>query len=266
MIHNFTIKRLLRLAPTMIVVVILMPALAVTAQASPRDRNQDGISDRWEKRHRLPLNVNQSRKDQDHDGVVNICEVQAGDNPRRRDSDRDGRRDGAEDADGDGLSNRKESAGRSDCGSDDSDDDGLMDADENSGRIVSFDGTVLTIQSFSGVTLTGTVGPGTKIECGGDDNDDVVAPTPPAVGATSVSKRDPVEHDDDAGDDAGDDKGEGCDDDSSSGDKAGSNHAAGDDRDDDYGRDCGPEVLVPGAVVHESSIIDGVFAKIELAG
>ncbi|MBI4898690.1 MAG: hypothetical protein HY827_10045 [Actinobacteria bacterium] len=264
MIHKFTIPRLSRIAPVAITVVVAALALVATAQASPKDRNHDGISDRWEKHHHLSLKVNQSRKDQDHDGVVNICEVQAGDNPRRSDSDRDGRRDGTEDADGDGLSNRQESAGRSDCGAEDSDGDGLGDDDENSGRIVSFDGGILTIQTFAGETLTGTVGPDTKIECDGDDND-ATPSAPPVVGATVASDRGATKGDDDENAGDGTDKGESCDGNNHRGSESESNQND-DHRDGDQGGNCGLAALVAGAVVHESSLVDGAFVKIELAG
>ena len=62
------------------------------------DRNHDRIPDRWECRNRLSLSVNQARRDQDHDGLNNRGEFQAGDNPRDADSDDDGIRDGAEHA------------------------------------------------------------------------------------------------------------------------------------------------------------------------
>ncbi len=42
------------------------------------------------------LSVNQDRHDQDHDGLNNRGEFQAGDNPRDADTDDDGVRDGAE--------------------------------------------------------------------------------------------------------------------------------------------------------------------------
>ena len=62
------------------------------------DRNHDRIPDRWECRHSLSLKVKQTRRDPDHDGLNNLGEFQAGDDPHRADSDRDGVNDGNEHA------------------------------------------------------------------------------------------------------------------------------------------------------------------------
>ncbi|MBI5311056.1 MAG: hypothetical protein HZB14_08570 [Actinobacteria bacterium] len=104
---NFTIKRAIHIVPAIVGALLIALALAATAQAAPRDANRDGLPDRWERKHGLSLKVNQSRRDQDHDGVANVCELQARTSPRRKDSYRDGRRDGAEDHDRDGVSNHE---------------------------------------------------------------------------------------------------------------------------------------------------------------
>ena len=62
------------------------------------DRNRDRIPDRWECRHHLSLNVKQTKRDQDRDGLNNLGEFQAGDDPHKADSDNDGVEDGAEHA------------------------------------------------------------------------------------------------------------------------------------------------------------------------
>ena len=62
------------------------------------DRNHDRIPDRWECRHNLSLKVKQTRRDPDRDGLNNLGEFQAGDDPHRADSDRDGVNDGNEHA------------------------------------------------------------------------------------------------------------------------------------------------------------------------
>jgi hypothetical protein len=62
------------------------------------DRNHDRIPDRWECRHNLSLQVKQTKRDQDRDGLNNLGEFQAGDDPHRADSDRDGVNDGNEHA------------------------------------------------------------------------------------------------------------------------------------------------------------------------
>lgn len=104
--------------------------------AAARDRNHDGLPDRWEKRHHLSLTVKQAKRDQDSDGLRNKAEYKAGTNPR----------------------------------DDDSDNDGTEDGDENAGTIESFDSTTgkLTIKLFSGDTVSGLVDDQTEIECADD--------------------------------------------------------------------------------------------------
>lgn len=117
--------------------------LALPAAASARDRNHDNIPDKWEKHYHLSLKVNQAHRNQDGDKLVNRKEFRAGTNPRKADTDGDGTEDG-----------------------------------EGSGTIASFDpatGT-LTIDLFTGGTMTGQVTDQTKITCDvnegdGDNND-----------------------------------------------------------------------------------------------
>jgi hypothetical protein len=108
--------------------------VALPAVASAKDRNHDRIPDRWEKRHRLSLNVNQARRDQDRDHMRNRAEFEAGTNPRDKDSDNDG----------------------------------VRDDEENAGTIASFDATsgTLTIDLFSGGQVSGLVTDSTEIKCG----------------------------------------------------------------------------------------------------
>lgn len=112
--------------------------LALPAAASAKDRNHDRIPDRWEKRHKLSLEVNQARRDQDRDKLRNRAEFMAGDNPRNADSDGDG----------------------------------IPDGEENAGTIQSFDAGTgkLTIALFGGETISGLVTEGTRIECDNEDS------------------------------------------------------------------------------------------------
>ena len=111
--------------------------LALPGLAAAKDRNHDRIPDRWEKRHKLSLKVDQARRDQDGDHLRNLAEFQAGDDPRDSDSD----------------------------------DDGVVDGEENAGTIASFDASgTLTIDLFGGDTIVGQVTEGTEIEC--DDGHD----------------------------------------------------------------------------------------------
>jgi hypothetical protein len=105
-----------------LVVPILMLAWAVWPAAvahAARDRDHDGLPDRWERRYDLSTSRPSARVDRDHDGLTNRREFHLRTNPRRRDTDHDGLRDGAEvkryhtnprkrDTDGDGLSDGAE--------------------------------------------------------------------------------------------------------------------------------------------------------------
>ena len=186
-------------------------------QRTAGDRNGDRIPDRWERRHRLSLRVNQARRDQDHDGLRNREEFLSGTSPRDRDSD----------------------------------DDGIRDGHEGAGRIVSFVGGVLTIEPF-GTTeaLRGKVDAVTELKCelgavavatsssGGDDDE----------GDDHSDRRDGEGRQGDDGPlhDAGDDRR-----DRSSG-HDGDRH----DDDDDRRPDCAVTLadLIPGAIVHEAEL------------
>ena len=120
------------------VVGMLALALVAAGPATAKDRNNDRIPDRWEKKHGLSLKVNQAKKDQDRDDLNNRGEYRSGSDPR----------------------------------DDDSDDDGTEDGDENAGTIASFDGTTLTIDLFNGGSIPGTVTEDTEIKCGDECNRD----------------------------------------------------------------------------------------------
>ncbi len=213
-------------------------AKAKKRAARAADRNRDGLPDKWEKRYKLSLKVNQAQRDQDADGVVNLSEYTGGTNPRKADSDNDGVDDGSEDL----------------------------------GRVLSFDATtsVLKITDASGDTLSAKVGEWTSIECVTD------AVTSPIVGPPSASSAKRGEgprggsggnsgpnrdRDDDYDDDPGDEgRGDGYDDhlgDEGRGeDDDYEDHPDGEDPSGDDGEyvDCGTEVLVAGAVVHEAAL------------
>jgi hypothetical protein len=123
------------------IALLLVAALAIAGPAAAKDRNDDRIPDRWEKRHDLSLKVKQTRRDQDRDGLKNMDEFRSDSDPRE----------------------------------DDSDDDGTEDGDENAGVITAFDGETLTIDLFGGGSVTGTVDESTEVKCGeecGHDGDD----------------------------------------------------------------------------------------------
>ena len=123
--------------------ICLLAAIGVFALAAPaqaRDRNHDRIPDRWEKRHKLSLKVNQARKDQDHDGLKNRGEFKAKTDPR----------------------------------DDDSDNDGVEDGDEHAGTVESYNAQTgaLTIKLLGGGSVTGTVTDATEVECDTEGDDD----------------------------------------------------------------------------------------------
>jgi hypothetical protein len=187
----------------------VLGVLVLPSAASARDRNHDRIPDRWEKKHDLSLHVKQTRRDQDNDGLRNLAEFKSQTDPRDEDSD----------------------------------DDGVRDDDENAGTITAIDGATLTIKTFAGDEVTGTVTDATEIECENEGDDD--------------SSRTLAEHGDDDGDDSGPGSGddEGDDDHSGPGD-GDDDHGDDDDQgeDDDDEDECAPGALAVGAKVHEAEL------------
>ena len=132
--------RKLRGRITWTAVLALALSLGAVATASAKDRNHDRIPDRWERSYDLSLKVNQAKRDQDGDKLVNRDEYRAGTNPRKADSDNDG----------------------------------TDDADEGAGTISAWDPETgeLTINLFGGDTVTGAVTDETKIQCATDDSEE----------------------------------------------------------------------------------------------
>jgi hypothetical protein len=122
----------------LLVALCALALLALPSVAAAKDRNNDRIPDRWEKRHGLSLKVKQTLRDQDRDQLRNRAEFLAGNDPRDADSD----------------------------------DDGVMDGDENAGAIASFDPDSgrLVIKLFGGDTVAGIVNGDTRIECDEDED------------------------------------------------------------------------------------------------
>ena len=212
------------------IALLALPGLAVA-----KDRNHDRIPDRWEKRHKLSLTVNQARRDQDRDHLRNMAEFKAGDNPRDNDSD----------------------------------DDGVMDGEENAGTIQSFDAESgkLVIDLFGKETVSGLVTDQTEIKCEGAEDH--------STGTASTSSGEPEPGDDNGGngEEPGDDNGghgeEPGDDNGGDNSGPGSGSSGPGGGDDGHGVPCTTADLVPGAVVQEADleIANGsaVFDEIELA-
>jgi len=127
-----------RLGGVLLAALGALALLALPGVAAAKDRNNDRIPDRWEKRHHLSLQVKQTTRDQDRDHLRNRAEFLSGNDPRDRDSD----------------------------------DDGVMDDDENAGRIASFDPASgrLVIDLFGGDSVAGIVNGATRIECDEDED------------------------------------------------------------------------------------------------
>jgi hypothetical protein len=227
--------------------------LAMPGLAAAKDRNHDRIPDRWEKRHKLSLKVNQARHDQDGDHLRNRAEFLAGDDPRDHDSD----------------------------------DDGVMDGHEQAGTIASFDATTgrLVIDLFGTDTISGLVTDQTEIEC--EDHASGASASSEGPGSGEVEPGDDhggqgeVEPGDDNGgqgeEEPGDDRGddETGEDNSGPSDNSGpgsesSGPGRGDESDDEEDHACTTAELVPGAVVEEAElkVADGqaTFKEVELSG
>jgi hypothetical protein len=215
--------------------------LAMPGLAAAKDRNNDRIPDRWEKRHQLSLDVNQAKRDQDRDHLRNRAEFLAGDNPRDRDSD----------------------------------DDGVIDGEEQAGTIASFDAQTgrLVIDLFGTDTVAGFVTDQTEIKCE-DEHSPATASSEAEPGDDNGGEGELKPGDDNGGEnEAGDDNGgdnsgpgNGGEDNSGPSDNSGPGHEG----DDDNDRVCTTAELVPGAVVEEAELEvrngRAVFEEVELSG
>jgi hypothetical protein len=204
-------------------------AMPGVAAAKAKDRNHDHIPDKWEKRHKLSLKVNQAQRDQDRDQLNNLGEFEAGDNPHSADTNGNG----------------------------------IEDGEENAGTIASFDPASgkLTIDLFGDENITGLVGEETEIECGGShasgeegavtSSDHEGEHGAPGEEPTGPSGQGDDENDDPPGHD-------GTPPGASEGPGHGSEHSS----------NCSAEDLVVGAVVKEAELQleNGVatFSKVEL--
>lgn len=206
--------------------------LAMPGLAAAKDRNRDRIPDRWEKKHRLSLKVNQARKDQDRDGLRNRAEFLAGDNPRKADTNGDG----------------------------------VMDGEENAGTIAVFDSETgrLVINLFGDETIAGFVTESTEIKC--EDNGGASASSDGVSGDGQGEPGDDNGGEEEAGDDNG---GQG---EEEPGDDNGGQEEPGDDNGNEgpgNGK-CTTADLTPGAVVQEAElkVANGkaTFEEVELSG
>jgi hypothetical protein len=154
-------KRLL----TGVAAMLALGAVALPGVAAAKDRDRDGLPDRWERRHDLSTMHNSSGRDPDRDRVDNRNEYREGTNPRDRDSDNDRKADGREDADRDKLRNAAEDATGNDPIDPDTDNDGVLDGREHAGVIRSFEEGLLTLDLSNGDVLRGLVTDETRVKC-----------------------------------------------------------------------------------------------------
>jgi hypothetical protein len=149
----------------MLALLIALLTLMLPAVASARDRDHDGLPDRWEKRHKLSLERDSAHSDRDRDKVDNANEYRQGTNPRKRDTNNNGKNDGLEDRDRDRMSNRMEDATGNDPRNPDTDGDGVRDGRERAGVVRSFEDGLLTIALPNGSSLSAYVTEETDFKC-----------------------------------------------------------------------------------------------------
>jgi hypothetical protein len=144
---------------------LALGAFALPGVAAAKDRDRDGLPDRWERKHRLSTKHNSSGRDPDRDRVDNRNEYRERTSPRDRDSDNDRKVDGREDADRDKLRNAAEDATGNDPIDPDTDNDGVSDGREHAGVISSFAEGLLALDLSNGDTLRGWVTDETRVKC-----------------------------------------------------------------------------------------------------
>jgi hypothetical protein len=163
---------------------LALALLSPYAAQAASDRNHDRIPDAWERANHLSLRVDQSRRDQDHDGLRNRGEYRNHTDPRSRDSDRDGLPDGREDTDHDGVSNGREQEHPATPATGTADAPGAGTATgaehpEPAATIASFAGGVLRIHQPSGEDAVATVDGATRLLCAAPVQRSVAVACPP---------------------------------------------------------------------------------------
>src|SRR3954449_1530436 len=237
---------------------LLLVALGAPAgaMAASHDANHDGLSDRWEQRHHLSLSVNQSGRDQDHDGLNNAGELHRKTDPRKADTDRDGLKDGAEVRTGNNPRKR------------DTDSDGIRDGRENAGTVASFANGILTIKLANGQTISGTVSDATHMACDDEDENEIENETTThnqrRRGATASAARNGGATDaaiagqsqaSEPGRHNGENENE---------NETGTETEHGTETERHNGGSCSATGMAAGAMVHEAELSGGSFSKVEL--
>jgi hypothetical protein len=217
-----------------------LTALLMAGSAAAADKNRDRIPDKWEKKNHLSLKVNQAPKDQDRDGLNNAGEFADQTDPHNPDSDSDGVND-SQDADNhDGT--------ETEAPDPPTNGDGLPGGNDQAGTISSYAGGVLTIEMFTGGSISGNVTADTRYRCI-VTTDGTTHESEPVPGDEPGTEPSDEPGDTDPGDEPGD---------TGPGDEPG---------DDDPPVDpvpCGSADLVPGTLVHEANLEDGDFELLVL--
>ena len=207
-----------------------LTALVMAGTAAAADKNKDGIPDKWEKKNHLSLKVNQAPKDQDHDGLNNAGEYADHTDPHNADTDGDGVSDSQDANNNDGT--ETESPDPPENG------DGLPGGNDQAGTIASYVDGVLTIDLYSGGSISGNVTADTRYRC--------IVTTPATQESEPVPGDGPsTEPSDEPTDTTPEDE-------------------PGDDDPPVDPVPCGSADLVPGGVVHEANLEDGNFELLVL--
>jgi hypothetical protein len=230
--------------------VAAMAVLLTAGSAAAADKNRDRIPDKWEKKNHLSLKVNQAPKDQDRDGLNNAGEYQDQTDPHDSDTDDDGVSDSADDDNHDGEATEGPPLNG----------DGLPGGNDQAGAVASYVEGVLTIEMFTGGTISANVTPDTHFRCTEGPGDDPVEPRSeePAPGDEHPGTE---PGDEPGGTEPGDEPG-----DTEPGDEPGGEEPGDDDGDDNSEGEtpCGVADLVPGTLVHEANVQDGKFVLLVL--
>jgi hypothetical protein len=151
---------------TLVAGALTLAATMAPAVAQAKDINHDHIPDRWERAYHLSLKVDQSGRDQDHDGLKNRAEFKDHTSPRNSDSDSDGLPDGHD------PQPAPPAQGTADTTPEPPHTDTPPPAPEpTSGHVVSYQqssgfGGVLTLERSNGEKVTAYFGEKTDLECG----------------------------------------------------------------------------------------------------
>src|SRR4051794_36640247 len=174
---------------TLVAGALALAAVAAPATASAKDTNHDRIPDRWERAYHLSLKVDQSKRDQDHDGLRNRAEWRERTDPRDADTDADGLPDARDEQPTEASDTPEPPAAPEAPQPPHTDAPGP-------GRVVSYEqsagfGGFLTLERANGERVTAYFGEKTELDCGDAacTKDHLVAGAAVAAAQHSVNER-----------------------------------------------------------------------------